>query len=557
MSQAGPGNSLSWGDTFFLYLERAGQPINVACTCELEGALSLRACTKYVESKLDLIPRYKQRAVFPQFNLGLPTWEPDPNFNIRNHVHEVVRKGGGDAELKEVAAGIISSTLNRERPLWDLTLVRGLKGNRTGLVIRLHHCLADGVSGVGIMNVLLDTSPTPEKAPPAKHRAEVPQTSDSVALLLDGMLKSYQSFMQGALTAQSEVLTIARELLGGITNGQREELMHLVPELASPSDRLPFNRVICRGPQRVAWGEIPMADIKAIRENFGGTVNDVVLTVVTATVRRYAELHGTKMRGRKLRYMIPVNIRGNGDVSELGNKITFLPINVPLDVRDPRMLLAKISERMVFLRSIGLQDLVGLVGTLVSKVPLPLQAILAPVLSQLPLSLCNMICTNVPGPQQPLYLLGHKMLRAYPYVPIGGEMGVNVAILSYNGTAYVGFGGDVHAVPDIDRFEELLRVSFAELRDAAVEKPPRTKPSASKAKAVAASSQPAKQTKSEACVCLTADEANGQAYSYYRNRQHQSVGWLALSSAVPFPPAAAVPPAAITVPQEVLARSGD
>jgi diacylglycerol O-acyltransferase len=173
--------------------------------------------------------------------------------------------------------------------------------------------------------------------------------------------------------------------------------------------------------------------------------------------------------------MIPVNIRGNGDVSELGNKITFLPINVPLDVRDPRMLLAKISERMVFLRSIGVQDLVGLVGTLVSKIPLPVQAILAPVLSQLPLSLANMICTNVPGPQQALYLLGHKMLRAYPYVPIGGEMGVNVAILSYNGTAYVGFGGDVHAVPDIDRFEELLRVSFAELRDAAIGKPSQTK----------------------------------------------------------------------------------
>src|ERR1035441_9921964 len=153
MSQAGRGNSLSWGDTFFLYLEREGQPINVACTCELEGALSLRACTKFVESKLDLIPRYKQRAVFPQFNLGLPTWEPDPNFDIRNHVRQVVCKGGSDAELKEVAASIVSSTLSRERPLWDLTLVRGLKGNRTALIIRLHHCLADGISGVGIMNV--------------------------------------------------------------------------------------------------------------------------------------------------------------------------------------------------------------------------------------------------------------------------------------------------------------------------------------------------------------------------------------------------------------------
>ena len=163
MSQAGRDNSLSWGDTFFLYLEREGQPINVACTCELEGKISLPTFRKYVESKLDLIPRYKQRAVFPQFNLGLPTWEPDPNFDIRNHVHQVVLKGGTDADLKAIAANIISTTLNRERPLWDLTLVRGLKGNRTGFIFRVHHCLADGVAGVGIMNVLLDTSPTPEK----------------------------------------------------------------------------------------------------------------------------------------------------------------------------------------------------------------------------------------------------------------------------------------------------------------------------------------------------------------------------------------------------------
>ena len=205
--------------------------------------------------------------------------------------------------------------------------------------------------------------------------------------------------MQGALTAQAEVVNIARELLAGATNGHTEDIIHLVPELGTPSDRLPFNKV-CRGPQRIAWGEIPMADIKAIRESCGGTVNDVVLTVMTSTIRRYAELHGVKVRGRHLRIIVPVNIRGNGDIGELGNRITFLPINVPLDVRDPRALLARVSERMVFLRSVGVADLVGLVGTLVSKIPLPLQAVLAPLLTQLPLSLCNMICTNVPGPQQ-------------------------------------------------------------------------------------------------------------------------------------------------------------
>ncbi len=466
MSQADQIRSLSWGDTFFLYLERDGQPLNIASTCEFEGKISLQACARFIESKLNLIPRYKQRAVFPPFNLGLPTWELDPNFDIRNHVREIVLKQGTDSDLKAEAARIISSQLDRNHPLWDITLVRGLKGNRTGMIIRLHHCMADGVSGVGIMNVLLDATPTPQKPARKKARQEQPGPTDSVAILLDRFLKSYQSFLQGALTAQTEVLNIARELLAGATHGQTEELIHLVPELGTPSERLPFNKV-CRGPQQLAWAEISMAEIKAVRAILGGTVNDVVLTAVTSAIRHYSESHGVKLRGRHVRLIVPVNIRGKGDVSQLGNQITFLPINVPLDVRDPRVLLSRVSERMTFLRSVGVPELVGLFGTLVSKVPLPLQAVLVPLLTQLPLSLCNMICTNIPGPQVPLYMLGHKLLRCYPYVPIGGELGLNVAILSYDGTAYFGFGGDVHAVPDIDRFEGLLRESFHELRAAA------------------------------------------------------------------------------------------
>lgn len=471
MSPADQIRSLSWGDTFFLYLERDGQPLNIASTCEFEGKISLRACAKFVESKLDLIPRYKQRAVFPAFNLSLPTWEPDPNFDIQNHVHEVVLKQGTDSDLKAEAAKVISSHLDRNHPLWDLTLIRGLKGNRTGAIIRIHHSMADGISGVGIMNVLLDASPTPQKPASKKSRPQPTRPADSVAMLLDQLLTSYQSFTRGALTAQTEVLNIAREVLAAATQGHTEEIIHLVPELGSVAERFPFNQV-CRGPQQIAWGEIPMADIKAIRENCGGTVNDVVLTVITSTVRRYVERHGVNVRGRQLRLIVPINVRGNGDVNDLGNRITFLPVNVPLDVRDPRALLARISERIVFLRGVGVPEIVGVFGTLVSKVPLPIQAVLVPLLTQLPLSLANMICTNVPGPQVPLYLLGHKLLRCYPYVPIGGLLGINVAILSYNGVAYVGFGGDVFAVPDIEQFEEMLRTSFAELRDAAERKMP-------------------------------------------------------------------------------------
>ncbi len=466
MSQVFQSDSLSWGDAFFLYLEREGQPLNIAGVLEFEGRIPLEKCIAFVESRLPLIPRYTQRVVVPPFNVGLPSWQPDPRFAIRNHIREVRFNRGTDVDLKALTAELVSSRMNREHPLWDFTLVHGLKDNRTAIIVRLHHCLADGIAGVGIMNVLMDASPTPPKTKAPKAPAAAAPNRDPGAVLLDSLLKSYLGILEGAFTAHSEVMNIARDLVAGAGSGSLAEMIRLVPELATPAERLPFNQV-CRGPQKVAWAEFAMSDIKAIRTECGGTVNDVLLTIVTAAFRRYSELHGARLRGRQLRVIVPVNIRGNGDATNLGNRITFLPVNLPLDVRDPRKLLARVSERMTFLRSAGVADFVGLAGGFISQIPLPLQALLAPIASQLPLSLCNTICTNVPGPQVPLYFVGHKMVRWYPYVPIGGEMGINVAILSYNGTAYFGFSGDSYAAPDLERLENITAVCIDQLKKAA------------------------------------------------------------------------------------------
>jgi len=148
------GDRLSWGDTVFLHLEREGMPLNVACLCVFEGAISFDDCVQFVESKLPHIPRYLKRVVPAVLGIGLPTWEYDPTFDIHNHLREVTLKHGTDAELKTLAGKILSTVMNREHPLWDMTLVHGLKGSRSGLIFRLHHCLADGIAGVGIMNVL-------------------------------------------------------------------------------------------------------------------------------------------------------------------------------------------------------------------------------------------------------------------------------------------------------------------------------------------------------------------------------------------------------------------
>jgi diacylglycerol O-acyltransferase len=478
-------NSLSSGDALFLYFEREGQPINVASVSVFEGVVPLDRCIEFIESRVPLIPRYMQRVIAPLYNIDLPSWEYDPEFDVRNHVREIVLKRGTEAEFKDVAGRILSTTLDRKRPLWDFTLVRGLKGNRTGAVIRMHHCLADGIAGVGLLNALMDPSPTPPRLPKDKDKEPFhPPRPTGEKSLLNDLISSSMTAVQRFLAAESELLTIAKQVIAGVekppeaaetraesaTNPEArvpliDELQRVLPELAATPNRLPFNTV-CRGPQKFNWAELPLAEIKAVKQACGATVNDVVLTVVTSTVRRYAELHGVQLKGQRVRIIVPVNIRSTGQASDLGNRITFLPVDIPLDIADPRELIEAVRAAMSRARSAHLPDLVGLLGTLLGAIPTALQALAGPLVSELPLRLCNFICTNVPGPQVPLYFLGHRLLSCHPYVPIGGEMGMNCAVLTYDGTAFFGFTGDAHAIPDLELLDKLLTTSFAELRKA-------------------------------------------------------------------------------------------
>ena len=465
MTNGTGNNSFSWGDALFLHVERPGQPLNIAGVSMFEGEIKLADCRAFIESKLPLIPRYRQRAVSTSFDLGLPRWELDPHFHIRNHIRQVTLKHGTVDELKALAGKIVSESLDRTRPLWDFTLAR-LQGGRTGLIVRIHHCLADGIAGVGVMNVIMDTSPAvPQISRKKKLRVgppAPPQPRDAGAALLDGLAKSYLSLVNGALTLHTGLLNMAQEAVATPSDAPAE-VLRLVSELAAPAERLPFN-IVCEGPQKFAWTQVPLADIKAIKNACGGTVNDVVLTVVTMAFGRYVAQRGVNLAGRSLRIVIPVNVRGNGDATELGNQISFVPVPVPLDILDPVKLLALVTERVEFLKRTRAAEFVGLLGGLLSTLPNAFWKNVGPVASQLPLSLCNTICTNVPGPQVPLYLMGHKMLSWYPWVPIGGLMGINCAILTYNGTAFFGFTGDVKAAPDLERLEKFVDQSFAELR---------------------------------------------------------------------------------------------
>lgn len=504
---------LSFGDALFLYLERQGTPLNIASVAMFDGTITLHDLTAYIQSKLPLIPRYLQKVVMAPFNLGLPRWEFDPDFHIKNHIREVRLKRGTESELKAVAGKILSTTLDRQHPLWQLNLIHGLKGNRTGLLVRVHHCLADGLSGIGLLNILLDTTPAVPRIVKRKLRIPVTlRTPESV--FLEPVLQFWFSSVQRVLSAGNQLPLMAKRVTGltakipsnppnhgkpsnNSYTPSLDDVTRLLPELTGLPERLPFN-VLCQGPQNFEWTQVPFSKLKAIKDNSGTKINDVVLTLLTSAFRRYSESLGVNVSGRMLRIVVPVSTRQETTGNDLGNHITFTPVSTPLGIREPRKLLYEVHERMQFVKSAGVAEMVGFAGGLLGTIPSPLQSVLASALSELPLSICNTICTNVPGPNVPLYLLGHKMICAFPYVPIGGEMGLNCAVLSYDGTAFFGFTGDSGAAPKLELMPAFLESSMDELetvfrtrartrKKKVAQKPLSTEPTKSK---VAAQPQP-------------------------------------------------------------------
>jgi diacylglycerol O-acyltransferase / wax synthase len=478
---------LAIGDALFLHLERDGMPLNVALVGILDGMIDLPSFIAYVESKLPLIPRYLQRVVTPPLFAGLPVWEYDREFDIRNHVHEIHLRSGSEREFKDAAANVLSQLMRRDRPLWDLTLIRGLSRSRTGLITRVHHCLADGISGVGLLKVMAEDTPRTFSPPKRKPRLLFPPRRDPATALFDAVVNTAFTTVERVLSMESELLEVAHRFaarnaihpdsttppIADVTATSLDELRRLLPELASPAQRLPFN-VVCRGPQKFDWTSIPLDELKALKRQGDATTNDVILTLLTLAIQRYLRLHRVPIRRRTLRVVVPVNVRGNGSAVELGNRITFVPVTVPLDIARPTRLLAIVHEKTSLLKTTHLAEIVATAGGLLTTVPTGVQALLGPIVSQLPLSVCNLICTNVPGPQLPLYLLGHKLLGCYPYVPIGGEMGMNCAVISYDGGMFFGFTGDAGAIPDLHMLPRLLQQSFkAFQQDAGIRTPRR------------------------------------------------------------------------------------
>ncbi len=451
-------------DSSFLHLERDAAHMHVGGVMVFDGdAPEYEDLVEAIASRLHLVPRYRQRLAFVPFDQGRPVWVDDPHFNVAFHVrHTALPAPGGDDELRRLAGRAFSQALDRGRPLWELWLVEGLAEGRFALLSKTHHALVDGVSGVDIATVLFDASPDPMPVAPPEHEWIARPLPSDTQLLADALLEratvpaEIVRGVRATLRGPRHVAGRVGRALGGLGAMTRAGL-----QAAPPS---PFNVRI--GPhRRFTWVRSELSDFKAVKNALGGTVNDVVLAAVAGALGRYMRMHGEPTEDVALRAMVPVSVRADIERGALGNKVAAMWASLPVGLTDPIERLHTISAAMDGLKdsgqAVGAQVLTELSGFA------PPTIVAQAARLQARQRLFNLVVTNVPGPQLPLYVLGRELEGLYPMVPLAENTALGIAIMSYNGQLNFGLVSDYDALRDLETLAEELRSTIEELVAAA------------------------------------------------------------------------------------------
>jgi diacylglycerol O-acyltransferase len=455
---------LSSVDASFLHQEGHASHMHVGAVMIFEGPPPAREdFLAQIDSRLHLVPRYRQKLAFPRFEMGRPVWVDDPRFNLGYHVrHTALPSPGGIEQLRLLAGRIYSQRLDRSKPLWEVWLVQGLEDNRFALINKTHHALVDGVSGVDLATVLFDVSPVPEERAQTEDDwipAPEPTQAELIAEGVKGAIRAPADIAGGVMKALRDP--------GGTARAAREAaegIGEIVWAGLNPAPETPLNVPI--GPHRRVWSvRSSLADFKAIKDARGATVNDVVLAVVSGALGRWLRTRGVRTEGLELRALVPVSIRPAGAESQLGNQIAAMRGPLPVYATDPIDRLEIVKEAMAHLK----QSKQALGAEVISGLNDFAPPTLLAQASRLNFStrLFNLIVTNVPGPQFPLYLLGRELQELAPVAFLPEDHALAVAIMSYNGSVDFGLLGDYDAMPDLDVFADYLDDALAELMEAA------------------------------------------------------------------------------------------
>ena len=451
-------------DASFLHQESPASHMHIGAVLLFEGPPPAFAdYLEYVRGRLHLVPRYRQKLATPPLETGRPLWVDDPNFNLDYHVrHTALPSPGTEEQLFLLASRIDSQPLDRSKPLWESWLVEGLEDGRFALIFKNQHALVDGVSGADLATVLFDLSPEPRPPvsglEPWQPRPE-PSPAELVLAGVRGLVNTTVEIVTRSLSAATRPGTSL-----GLLRDAAEGIGEIVWAGLNPAPETPLNVEI--GPhRRYAVVRQRLADYKEIKDSLGGTVNDVVLAVVSGALADWLHSRGVRTEGLELRALVPVSVRADHHRGSLGNQLTAMRAPLPVYIDDPIARLRFVKKAMD-----GLKDSKQAVGaaTLTAVNSLAPPTILAQA-SRLNFStrLFNLIVTNIPGPQVPLYVLGRKLDDVFPLAFLPKDHALAVAIMSYNGAIDYGLLGDYDALPDIDVIADRIDAALKELLQAA------------------------------------------------------------------------------------------
>lgn len=449
---------LSTQDASFLYIENDVNHMHIATVALFAGPPpGEQQIEQMIASKLDRVPRYRQRVHFVPFDLGRPVWCDDPHFDLQYHVrHTALPAPGNEAQLRTLVGRVMSQQLDRTKPLWETWVVEGLEGDRWAMLSKSHHCMVDGVSGTDLLGVILDASPDAEYPTAAPWTPE--ETPTGVTLLGD-TARSTLGSPREAIGALRSAIGRPRRLLQELSQlGEGLATLRFSEENAETSLNGPI------GPHR-RWRQArtTVSDVKKIRQTHGGTINDVVLAAITQGFRSLLLSRGEVVEGRIVRSLVPVSVRKEQERGTYNNRVSAMFAELPVGIADPVERLAAIHAQMRDLKeshqAVAAETLTSLGGF----APPALLALGARLFAGVEQHAVQTVTTNVPGPQRTLYAAGRPMIEAYPYVPLSGSVRIGIAIFSYVGQLTFGITCDAGSVTDIDVLASGIEEGVADL----------------------------------------------------------------------------------------------
>ncbi len=449
-------------DASFLHVEDAVTHMHIGSVGVFEGPPPERgAVTAAVARRLPQVPRYRQKVRFVPLALGRPTWVDDPHFNLEYHVRRTaLPRPGGDEELRKLVGRVMSQQLDRDKPLWEMWVVEGLEDGRWALISKTHHCMVDGVSATDLLSVILSQEREAEDGDPEPWNAgPEPSSASLVAHSLTLRAASPYEAIRTVMAAARGPRRLATQAVA-TTRG----LVNFRPLLSPTAAASTLNGPI--GPhRRWNWARARLAEVKQIRQAHEATINDVVLAAITHGFRELLRSRDEPVDGRIIRTLVPVSVRAKDEKGVYDNKVSAMFAELPVGIDTPVARLEAIHEQMQDLKSSGQAVAAERLTALTGFAPALLLALAGRVGTRLPQSAINTVTTNVPGPQQPLYLAGRRMLEAFPFVPLGGHVRIGIAIFSYDGGINFGVTGDFDTAPDIGVLCAGIENGMAELLD--------------------------------------------------------------------------------------------